>query len=355
MSSDIVAATQDYETWLGAHIPLVDKDIELKHRELASSSMRFLRGSYYWWLLRFSEQLPELLDRPVVPAVGDLHVENFGTWRDHSDTRRWGVNDLDELAWGSPAIDLVRLVTSASLIDGLSLTVKALARLVVDVWSSATPGSATLVKTQAHLQALLPAAPSVKRYYEALATGDEDEGVPAQVAAAAQHSVHPAGWKPAWRPRSAGTGSLGHRRVVAVGRDARNVWHAREAKQLGPASVTWLTTGSHLPVLDEMLYGRVQGAMLGPDPSRRVAGWQIRRLAPDVVRVELAGLRKRDVERVLTSMAEAVVAVHGTDRDALEAARKRSITAAELRQAVETMRADTLSAYGAWRASRTTR
>ena len=352
MSADIVAATHDYETWLGTHIPLVDKDIELKHRELASSSMRFLRGTYYWWLLRFSEQLPELLDRPVVPSVGDLHVENFGTWRDHSDARRWGVNDLDELAWGSPVIDLVRLITSASLIDGLSLSVKALSRLVLDVWSSATTSSATLVKTQPHLRALLPTPPSAKRYYEGLGSGEEDEDVPAQVATAAVHSVHAEGWKPAWRRRSAGTGSLGHRRAVAVGVDARKVWHAREAKQLGPASVTWLPSATHLPVLDEMLYGRVQGALLGPDPSRRVAGWQIRRLAPDVVRIELAGLRKRDVERVLTSMAEAVVAVHGADRDALEAARKHGITSAELREAVETMRADTIAGFTAWGAAR---
>ena len=348
MSADIVAATHEYEEWLGTHIPLISKDIELKHRELAASSMRFLRGTYYWWLLRFSQQLPELLDRPVVPCVGDLHIENFGTWRDHRGARRWGVNDLDELAWGSPALDLVRLVTSASLIDGSSL--KSVARLVLDVWRSATPGAATPVKKQPHLRALLPAPTSSRRYYEALAAGDADDSVPPQVAIAAQHSVHGAGWTPSWSRRSAGTGSLGHRRLVAVGRDDSKAWHAREAKQLGPASVNWLPELAHLPALDEMLYGRVQGALRGPDPNRRVAGWQIRRLAPDVTRIELAGLRRRDTKRVLTSMAQALVDVHGSDRDALDAARGRGITEAELREAVEAMRADTLAAHKAWQA-----
>jgi len=31
-----------------------------------------------------------------VLAVGDLHVENFGTWRDAEGRLIWGVNDFDE-------------------------------------------------------------------------------------------------------------------------------------------------------------------------------------------------------------------------------------------------------------------
>ena len=46
-------------------------------------------------------------------AVGDLHIENFGTWRDHDGRLAWGVNDLDEIDLLPYTIDLVRLGTSA--------------------------------------------------------------------------------------------------------------------------------------------------------------------------------------------------------------------------------------------------
>ena len=84
MTSDRSAAdprtvTTAYELWLGEQIPLVRADLERKHQEMNSSVMRFLRGTYYLWLQRVGELAPQLLDRPDVPLVGDIHVENFGT------------------------------------------------------------------------------------------------------------------------------------------------------------------------------------------------------------------------------------------------------------------------------------
>src|SRR5260370_28222211 len=46
-------------------------------------------------------------------AVGDLHIQNFGSWRDGRGRLIWGVNDYDEVATMSFAIDLVRLSASA--------------------------------------------------------------------------------------------------------------------------------------------------------------------------------------------------------------------------------------------------
>ena len=55
-------------------------------------------------------------------AVGDIHVENFGTWRDAEGRLVWGVNDFDEAARMPYAIDIVRLATSAVLaeVQGIS-------------------------------------------------------------------------------------------------------------------------------------------------------------------------------------------------------------------------------------------
>jgi uncharacterized protein (DUF2252 family) len=58
---------------------------------------------------------PELSKGPHILAVGDLHVENFGTWRDSEGRLIWGVNDFDEAYPLSYANDLVRLAVSAHL------------------------------------------------------------------------------------------------------------------------------------------------------------------------------------------------------------------------------------------------
>src|SRR5208283_5799248 len=61
------------------------------------------------------EACPKTCGGPVVLSVGDLHVENFGTWRDAEGRLVWGVNDFDEAGPLPYANDLVRLATSAFL------------------------------------------------------------------------------------------------------------------------------------------------------------------------------------------------------------------------------------------------
>ena len=51
--------------------------------------------------------------RRAVLAVGDIHLENFGTWRDADGRLVWGVNDFDEAAEMPYVLDLIRLATSA--------------------------------------------------------------------------------------------------------------------------------------------------------------------------------------------------------------------------------------------------
>ena len=56
---------------------------------------------------------PDLANAPSVLAVGDIHLENFGTWRDAEGRLVWGVNDYDEAAEMPYILDLVRLAVSA--------------------------------------------------------------------------------------------------------------------------------------------------------------------------------------------------------------------------------------------------
>src|SRR5207237_3831965 len=75
----------------------------------------FLRATYYRWAQLWPKVCPDLAKGPQVLAVGDLHVENFGTWRDVEGRLIWGVNDFDETHPLAYANDLVRLAVSAHL------------------------------------------------------------------------------------------------------------------------------------------------------------------------------------------------------------------------------------------------
>ncbi|WP_328997528.1 DUF2252 domain-containing protein [Kribbella sp. NBC_00709] len=337
MTADPVAATTAYEDWLATRIPVVREDLELKHRELAADPLRFLRGTYYLWLERVAELVPALLDGQQVPAVGDLHVQNFGTWRDHRGVRRWGVNDLDELAWAPPALDLLRLAVSAVLSPQVPISPKQICRLLLAAWSTAKPGRAVDLSDPdaGHLRALVPKRADTDRYY-----GKLREGAPADpsiLPPAVLKAVTVA--DPTWHHRQAGTGSLGHPRLVAVGKDI-----AREVKVVGPPTALYVQVGVQP---DDLLYGRVLTAVRGPDPMRRIDGWQLRALAPDVERITIESLRPRAVEVVLTSMARAAANVHGVIPHHLHDARQYvgTLPPSWLHDATRQLTADTKSRY----------
>src|SRR3954449_3129651 len=77
-----------------------------------------MRATYFRWAKRISQICPELEDARQVLSVGDIHLENFGTWRDVEGRLIWGVNDFDEAALMPYALDLVRLATSTLLAHG---------------------------------------------------------------------------------------------------------------------------------------------------------------------------------------------------------------------------------------------
>ncbi|RNL81323.1 DUF2252 family protein [Nocardioides marmorisolisilvae] len=307
--------THAFEDWLAARIPLERAELRRKHEEMRAHEYRFLRGGYHLWLARFGEELPELLTGTPVPVVGDLHVENFGTWRDRDQVRRWGVNDFDELSRGPVALDLVRLATSAVLAPHLALDENEVCAELLAAWSAAEPRACIDLAEEGagHLRALVPEFADAARFYADLAAGPPEQLPDAVRAAAAE--VAERGWAPTWHQHTAGTGSLGHRRVVGVGPAADGTPHAREAKQLGPGTAPWAAeTWSDLtwPESDPGLYDEVRDAIRGPAAAARVLDWHVRDLAPDVVRIEVTGLGRHDSARLLRAMARATADVHGS-------------------------------------------
>ena len=112
---NVVKATRQFEAWLARHTRIDQKDLRLKHTNMKADVFMFLRATYYRWAQIWPEVCPDLAKAPNVLAVGDLHIANFGTWRDIEGRLIWGVNDFDEASWLPYTNDLVRLVASANV------------------------------------------------------------------------------------------------------------------------------------------------------------------------------------------------------------------------------------------------
>jgi hypothetical protein len=108
-------STRSYEDWLRRQLggKLVEKDLKRKHAKMRESSFAFLRTTYWRWAETVLEVCQEEAEAPTVLAAGDIHLENFGTWRDADGRLVWGINDFDEAAEMPYGLDLIRLATSA--------------------------------------------------------------------------------------------------------------------------------------------------------------------------------------------------------------------------------------------------
>src|SRR5215472_1731592 len=110
---NIHEATTRYEKWVASCIPLDRSALSFKHRQMALGLFPFLRATFYRWIQIWRETADEAARAPALLAVGDLHIENFGTWRDIEGRLIWGINDFDEVYSMPYTVDLVRLATSA--------------------------------------------------------------------------------------------------------------------------------------------------------------------------------------------------------------------------------------------------
>src|SRR6476661_4340948 len=114
---DIKQANKAYENWLREQLPrqVIEEDLAEKWKKMSAGPFPFLRATFWRWSETILDVCPDLAKAPAVLAVGDIHLENFGSWRDADGRLVWGVNDFDEAAEMPYALDLVRLACSAIL------------------------------------------------------------------------------------------------------------------------------------------------------------------------------------------------------------------------------------------------
>ena len=302
---------------MGRCTPLVVAHLRDKHAQMRADVFAFLRATFYRWAQQWPDTCRDLRQAPYFLAVGDLHVDSFGTWRDGEGRLCWGVDDFDEAYRWPYTSDLVRLATSAKLvIDAEQLTMKfkdacdailegyrqtlkeggrpivlgerdvTLERLGVD---AIEPPEDFWPKLQALPAARQPLRPTLRR---ALARTLPDPRLPYKVVT-----------------REAGVGSLGQQRFVAIASWQGGLL-AREAKAMVPSAGVWLDRRVQH---GQSLYQRaVAGAVRSPDPFQVIAGgWLIRRLSPDANPIEIATLpKKRDEVALLRAMGTEAANVH---------------------------------------------
>jgi len=88
--------------------------LAMKYKNLRKSPFVFLRGTCHL----FYDRLPAARMRvkaPLVWACGDLHLENFGSFKGDNRLVYFDINDFDESALAPASWDLVRFLTSVLL------------------------------------------------------------------------------------------------------------------------------------------------------------------------------------------------------------------------------------------------
>ena len=250
---NIFKATRRYEAWLGERTKLVKSDLLLKHRHMAEAVFPFMRATFYRWMQVWPEVCSGLAKAPMVLAVGDLHVENFGTWRDAEGRLVWGVNDFDEAAMLPYTNDLVRLATSAVLAISaghLALKEKAACEAVLEGYRQSMKEQGNPFVLEEENAWLRQIATSELRdpvqFWRKMDELPKLRAIPASAANAIERLLPERGLKCRFAHRVAGLGSLGHQRFVAV-TECYGGRIAREAKALAPSAVGWAQAEGAIP------------------------------------------------------------------------------------------------------------
>jgi hypothetical protein len=318
---NIVEATRRYEAWLGEAVPLIPRDIKRKHETMRDSAFGFLRATYYRWAQQFPKVCPHAAKAPALLIVGDLHLENFGPWRDGEARLAWGVNDFDEAHRGSYANDLVRLTASAlvaigegSLYIGERHAASAILQGYAQSMAQELGRPFVLEEDNTHLRAIaMSDGRSPKKFWKKI-LANKAMTPPAEVQDLLMEHLPKGAPDLAFRRRVAGAGSLGLPRFVAT-RLLDGSWTGREAKARAPSAHAWATNGQHDPSHTPTLVAR---ATRPNDPFLHVGDrWIVRRLAPHCENIELADIADA-VERreVLTAMGRETANIHRGTRGA---------------------------------------
>ena len=321
----IKASVKAFEDWLRKALgaELVEKDLKEKHRKMRQGAFPFLRATYWRWCEILTDVCREAGALPKVLAVGDTHLENFGTWRDQEGRLVWGVNDFDDAAVMPYALDLVRLAASALLSARRPPPAEEICGALWRGYAQGLEDPVAIILERDHRwlrEALVLPEKMRAEWWDKFMK--KDRPAPDRFRAALSAAMPEPGLKIAAFPRQAGAGSLGKPRIVG-----RAEWRGgpviREAKAILPS--VWTLFRGNPPAAIQA--GRIAaGRFRAPDPHYRVAdGLVVRRLSPSSrkIEAETAGdlLLSADM---LEYMGRDIASCHADDADRIAAVRRHA-------------------------------
>jgi len=307
---------EDYERWLHRQCDVVEKDLDHKHERMQKDEFTFLRATFFRWAKIIEALCPDLKDAPSVLSVGDLHVENYGTWRDAEGRLVWGINDFDEAADIPYPFDLVRLATSVRLAK-TGLDNGLVAALLLEGYRKglAEPAPSLLDEQESWMRPYVACSDEERRDFWHEVRHYQEKKPPSKVASALK-DVLPDGAKlERFASLRKGGGSLGRPRYVAVASWAGGLV-VREAKAMVPSAWHW----AHGENGKSRLLKVAKGEFRAFDPHLDVIHhYVVRRIAPDQRKIDLGQTGMRLRLDLLRAMGFDLGAVHAATPDAREA------------------------------------
>lgn len=346
----ITTMTAQYEDWLRSVTNVNEDELHIKHNKMACSKIAFLRATFYRWAHSFPKLCPELCKALKVLGVGDLHIENFGTWRDAEGRLSWGVNDFDEVCYLPYTNDLVRLAASAFFAleedapNPLSLNFKDACQAIQEGYIKGLEAPTPFVLAEEHgwlrnivIRKLVdddsrdkegkPKDDVFKKFRKKYAALNV-----IQVSSDATVALDACFPQPTpdyqVRHREAGLGSLGRQRFTAVANDWQGGIIVREARALAPSAWLWANQEqdeSYASALSQrnIYYQTILNkAVRSADPWLKIVdSWVVRRLGPDAFKVEIKNLKleaskeQELTRKLLEAMGKEIANVHAASSD----------------------------------------
>ena len=349
-----VADNKAYEAWLKTQCAVVKKDLTYKHERMKLDAFTFLRATFFRWAGTIESLCPALKHAPALPAVGDVHLENFGTWRDGEGRLIWGVNDFDEAAVIPYAFDLLRLATSVRLAPEMPIGNRAAAAAIIAGYRRglARPRPTMLDEQETWMRPLVACSDDDRRRFWQEIDALPAAKPPPAVVKLLKRSLPRGASELRFAARRKGAGGLGRPRYV-VSAEWRGGRILREARALVPSAWDW-AHGASDP--RSRFLDLASGRHRAPDPSLEVQQkFILRRIAADSRKVELGpGAGRSVTAALLEAMGFDLGAIHAADKSkAARVLRDLDSRPADwLRESTKATVIAVTKDFEAWRASR---
>ena len=324
--------------------------LALKLKRMRADPFVFLRGSCHLFYARLPRE-PLFTTAPPAWLCGDLHLENFGSFKGDNRLAYFDINDFDEAILAPCTLDLVRFLASVQL-GARSLSVNApeaalLCRVFIDAYAAAlAEGKARWVERETAVglvkdllgglgerkrPAFLDTRTELKGKRrrircdgkKALPIDDARRGdIEAFLARFAQTQPNPEFYKPLdIAHRIAGTGSLGLERYIILveGKGSPDANYLLDLKQALPSSLApwgavpqprWPDEASRVVTLQKRLQAIPMEFLQAVELDGRAC--ILRGLQPSEDRVALDAWngKLRRLEEVLGTMGQVVAWAH---------------------------------------------